>query len=74
MDTKTTKKIKSLGHILTAQQIAEVLEVSHPTVLKWVSEGKLKSFSPGPRSHRFFQEEVLRFIEEFTGVKADDRT
>lgn len=69
MEYETINKIKELGDILTAAEIAEALRVSRPTILAWVEEGKLKAFSPGPRSHRFYREDVLKFLADYHGLK-----
>ncbi|MDT9409715.1 helix-turn-helix domain-containing protein [Corynebacterium rouxii] len=65
---------------LTSTSAAELLEISRPTLMKWVREGKINSFKIGSHN-RFYRKDVLRLKEKrrqeqlqaFTTLRALDQ-
>ena len=50
--------------LMTAAQVAELLQVHYNTVYRWVDEGHLKGFRlPGGRGLRFRRADVLALLE-----------
>jgi len=62
--------------MLTIRQVAEFLQVSICTVMRWSNKGMLRFYRVGSRGDRRYQsEDVLRFLEESTRrLQPDNRS
>lgn len=58
-----TTTISRIPDELTSTVAAELLEVSRPTLMKWVEQGMLPSFRVGSHT-RFYRHEVMRFKKQ----------
>jgi excisionase family DNA binding protein len=48
--------------MLTTEEVAELMRVERPTVLRWASEYGLKILSIGPRIKRIRREDLREFL------------
>jgi excisionase family DNA binding protein len=56
-------QIENTGHALTANELAEILSVSHVTVFKHAKEGRIPSFRVGT-CVRFDPKEVAKWLRK----------
>jgi excisionase family DNA binding protein len=60
---QTTKEAR-YERMLTAQQVADILQVSICSVRRWSDQGILKFYRVGSRGdRRYWHEDVLHFLE-----------
>lgn len=59
----TATKAKQPKNLLTAHDVAEMLNVSLRSVWTWAASGRLKARKIGPKATRFKREDVERLIE-----------
>ncbi|HHY38980.1 MAG TPA: helix-turn-helix domain-containing protein [Clostridia bacterium] len=60
--------------MLTAKRIAEELQVSYWTVLRWLREGRLKGYSIGGKAGwRIREEDFEEFLSSLEGGRSDER-
>ncbi len=63
-----------LEAMLTVRQVADFLHVSICTVRRWSNKGMLNFYRIGSRGdRRYRREDVLRFLEESSGLFSTDR-
>lgn len=55
-------------HILTPEQVAQLMQVSLKTVYRWISAGKLGASQVGYKTYRIFEEDLILFMKK-TKVK-----
>ena len=71
MVTRSREVASVTGHLLTARAVAEQLDVSVETVLRWARRGELPAVYLSSRAIRFREEELERWLEE--GRRRDRR-
>jgi len=60
-----TMKETNLERMMTAQQVADLLQVSICSIRRWSDKGILKFYRVGNRGdRRYWREDVLRFLED----------
>ena len=69
-------KNESMGErMMTAQQVADFLQVSICSVRRWSDKGALKFYRVGSRGdRRYWREDVIRYLEESSPHLAADKT
>ena len=69
-------KNESMGErMMTAQQVADFLQVSICSVRRWSDKGALKFYRVGSRGdRRYWREHVIRYLEESSPHLAADKT
>jgi excisionase family DNA binding protein len=65
---ETPEKAESPRDWYTVEEAAEYLEVSRPTIFRWMKQGKLSYYKVGG-STRFTRESLDALIEKVTGEK-----
>ena len=53
-----------MKRLMTAEEVAEFLQVSPHTVWRWIREEKLPAISISPRTYRIREEDLEAFLEE----------
>lgn len=57
--------MRSKNKLLTASQVADILNISPSTLYRWKREGRLpSSIQLGPKTTRWRESEILAFIEQ----------
>jgi len=72
---KQTRKETDGERMMTAQQVADFLQVSICSIRRWSDKGALKFYRVGSRGdRRYWREDVLRFLEESSPHLTADTT
>jgi len=53
------------GKVFTTHQIAKECNVHHTTVINWINEGKLDSYSTPGGHRRVTEENLVRFMNKY---------
>jgi len=51
-------------HILTPQEVAQIMHVSLKTVYRWISAGNLGASQIGYKTYRIFEEDLILFMKK----------
>lgn len=54
--------LADVPEMLTTEEVAELMRVERPTVLRWANEQGLKVLSVGPRLKRIRREDLRTFL------------
>ena len=60
---KDNKKVLEDNNILDFPEAAELLRLSHPSLYRWLSQGKIRGFKVG-KKWRFYRNDLLEFAKE----------
>jgi len=61
------------GAYLTVAEAAKRLQVSHPTVWRWIRSGKLPAYRVGPKTIRINEADLARLVQPVSSLPAEEK-